>query len=144
MIEMRYFDRAQALLDQFPEESAMREIFRGDLALAGGNTEGAAACWNTVSSDDQAGQYQIGKRFSWIGNYTEAIAHYKSSFAAAVFPRDLSAVYSLAFLYTKLGQNEDAANAWQTILDVLASDYGITEGETVNWPRREIEKLKNC
>lgn len=31
---------------------------------------------------------------------------------------------------------------WQRILDVIASDYGITEGTQCDWPRNEIQKLK--
>jgi hypothetical protein len=51
-------------------------------------------------------------------------------------------MYSLAFLYTKLKQHQKAIDIWQLILDVLASDWNTTDGETVNWPKSEIEKLK--
>lgn len=146
MIKMRYFDRAEKLIGQMKADDefaiTLPIIFRGDLALAKGEVEEAKRLWTKVNPENHKGQYEVGDRFNWIGEYEEAIVHYNNSFAAAKHPRDLSAVYSLAFLYTKLGRNREAIAAWQTILDVLASDYGTTEGETADWSRREIENLK--
>lgn len=51
---------------------------------------------------------------------------------------------SLAFLYTKLKRYTEAIDAWERIINVLASDFNITEGETIDWPKREIETPKQC
>lgn len=51
-------------------------------------------------------------------------------------------VYSLAFLYKKLGQFEEAMKSWECILQVLAEDYGLTEGNDVEWANSEIKQLE--
>ena len=43
----------------------------------------------------------------------------------------------------QIGQYQNAINAWQTIIDVLASDHSITNGKIVEWALREIQQLKS-
>ena len=51
-------------------------------------------------------------------------------------------IYSLAFLYKKLGRCAEAKKAWELIADTLISGYGMTEEDNdVKWPRREIARL---
>ena len=144
MIEMRYFDRAEEYiaLMRAHGQSALADIFSGDIELARDNIASATALWLSVDTHDHKGQYEVGERFNRLGDYDSAIKCFENSFAAAEVPRNLSAVYSLAFLYAKLGRNEKAIESWRLILDVLASDYKITDGEEANWPKREIEKLE--
>lgn len=146
MISMGYFDKAEALINEMKlnsETECMRNIFLGDIENAKGNIEGAKKLWRTVPADSHKGQYEIGERFNRLNEYETAIECYENSFKAAKPQRDLSAVYSLAFLYTKLGEREKAIEAWEQIINVLSTDYGITESETVDWAHREISKLKN-
>ena len=49
----------------------------------------------------------------------------------------------LAFLYKKLGRLDEAMKSWECILKVLEEDYGLTEGNDVEWANSEIEQLKN-
>lgn len=146
MIEMRYFDRANAMLALMhpadEDRRSLPDILRGDVALAQGDPETAKQLWNAVDPNSHKGQYEVGERFSRIGEYDAAITCFERSFSLATPPRDLSAVYSLAFLYTKLGRTADAISCWQRILDVLAADHNITDGETVDWAHREIQKLR--
>ena len=51
-------------------------------------------------------------------------------------------VYSLAFLYKKLGRFEEAMKSGECILQVLAEDYGLTEGNDVEWANSEMKQLK--
>ncbi len=146
MIDMRYFERARRLIEAMrPEKEfgCLRNIFLGDIALAEGETEEAKHCWCAVATDSHKGQYEVGERFNRIGEYEMAITCFRRSFAAAVYPRDLSAVYSLAFLYDKLGRVADALETWQCILDVLDTDHGIADGEAVEWAMREMKRLRS-
>ena len=106
----------------------------------------AAAIWLAIPEDDPKGQYEAGERLKALGRYEEAVACYRNAFRAESSPRDLSALYSLAFLLAGLDRAGEAADVWRTILETLASDHGITEGETAAWARRELaaleEKLK--
>lgn len=120
----------------------LRDIYRGDIEAAKGNLSAAIDRWDRIPADSHKGQYEIGERFKRISEYEKAIQCFGNSFACATVPRDLSAAYSLAFLYEKLNRYNDSINAWQTIIDTLKTDYGITESETIDWANREIGKLK--
>lgn len=124
------------------ESVSMQNIFRGEILLSLGDRAGAMALWNSISPSDHKGQYEAGERFRSIGETEAAIRCYQNSFAAAESPRDLSAVYALAFLYREMGMLEETARAWETILDVLEKEYGITDGSAVDWAQRELDGLK--
>ncbi len=142
MTECRYFDRAESLITVYKKycPSAMPDVFRGDIALANGNTGKALEIWDGIPFYDHKAQYEIGERLVNVDT-GRAVTAFERSFAAAEFPRDLSAMYSLAFLHERLGNREKAKTAWQTILDVLASDWHTTDGETVDWAKRERDKF---
>ncbi len=143
MIERRQFDRAETVIAAYEKNghSAMAAVFRGDIALACGDVEKAVGFWETVDKHDHKGQYETGERFVKINAADKAVTAFERSFAAAEVPRDLSAVYSLAFLHERLGNREQAKATWQTILDVLASDWNTVDGETVDWAKRERDKF---
>ena len=144
MIRMRYFEKAEKYITQMQlneSEEYLRQIYLGDLELARGNFNHAKTIWNTVSEDNCMGQYEAGERFNRINEYDRAIKCFWNSFHAAATPRHLDAVFSLAFLYTKLGRKNEAVQAWQLIIDTLASDYNDYDSETVRWAHNEIQKL---
>ena len=145
MIRMRYFEKAEQYIDLIQLDDSkeyLRQIYRGDLELARGNLDKAKAIWNAISKDDSLAQYETGERFNRINEYEQAIKCFKNSFDTAAPPRYLDAVYSLAFLYTKLGRKAEAIEAWQLILSTLASDYNDTDSNSVEWAHREICKLQ--
>ncbi len=145
MIRQRYFEEAEKYIHLMQLESGeeyLRQVFLGDLELAKGNVERAKAIWNTISENDSIGQYEIGERFNRIHEYEQAIKCFQNSFRASTPPRFLSPVFSLAFLYTKLGRKAEAIKAWQRIISTRASDYNYYDSETVEWAHREIRKLQ--
>ena len=147
MIRMRYFERAEKyihLMQLDDSEEYLRQVYLGDLELARGNLDNAKAIWDTVPEDDSRGQYEAGERFNRINEYDQAIKCFQNAFQTAVPPRYLDAVFSLAFLYTKLGRKTEAIEAWQLIIDTLASDFNDCDSETVKWARREISKLQGA
>lgn len=147
MIEMHYFEKASEYITnmQCNDEYSLclPKVFKGDIEYAKGNSEKAYFIWDSIDEENHKGQYEAGERFNRANEYEKAIKCYKNSFACSKTPRDLSAMYSLAFLYKKLGQYQNAINAWQTIIDVLASDHSITNGKIVEWALREIQQLKS-
>ena len=142
LITVRSLDRAEDLLIRYSSKlsASTANIFRGDIELAKGNAGKAVVLWSSVDEKDHRGQYEVGERFLRLCDFTRAEAAFKNSFAAAPPPRDLSAVYSLAFMYEKCGDCKRAAESWQLILDVLRADWNITDGESVDWAKREMEK----
>ncbi|MDE7211952.1 MAG: helix-turn-helix domain-containing protein [Lachnospiraceae bacterium] len=147
MISMRYFDKAEEYINRMQLDDStqyLRQVYLGDLELAKGNPENAIAIWNAISGDDSMGQYQAGERFNRINEYDRAIKCFENSFQAATSPRALDALYSLAFLYTKLKRKAEAIKAWQLILSTLASDYNDYDSENVKWAHNEIRKLQDA
>ncbi len=145
MISMRYFDKAEEyirLMQCDEDKKHMPQIFLGDIEAAKGNFDNAKQLWLTIPSDSHTGQYEVGERFNRINEYEKAIECFENSFKAATPPRYLDAVYSLAFLYTKLGKYSEAIEAWERIISVLASDYDETESNDIDWAKSEIAKLK--
>ena len=142
MIGCRDFRRAEALNTVYEKHcpTAMPAVFRGDIALAEGHPGKALEIWDGISQHDAKAQYETGERLERL-DPVRAVTAYERSFAAAKVPRDLSAVYSLAFLHERLGNRENARAAWQTILDVLASDWNTAGGEAVDWAKRERDKF---
>ncbi|MBO5256416.1 MAG: helix-turn-helix domain-containing protein, partial [Clostridia bacterium] len=110
MIERRYSDRAESLITAYEPHcsTAMPSVFRGDLALAGGDTGKALAIWDSVDAGDHKAQYELGERLVKINEHVRAVTAFGRSFAAADIPRDLSAMYSLAFLHERLGNRAEA------------------------------------
>ncbi len=145
MIRQRYFEKAEEYIRLMQPDSGreyLRKVYLGDLALAKGDADRAKAIWNTVSEDDSMGQYEAGERFNRLNEYDRAIRCFQNAFQSAAPPRPLDPVFSLAFLYTKLGRNAEAVRAWQLIISTLASDHNDYDSETVEWAHREIRKLQ--
>ena len=146
MTDKKYFDRAEELLNavRFEGENRyMKEVLLGDIALARGEEEKAREIWSSIPGDDWLGQQEAGERFNRINEYEKAIECFKNAYDAQTEePRKLDMIYSLAFLYKKLGRCAEAKEAWELIADTLISGYGMTEEDNdVKWPRREIARL---
>ena len=146
MISRKYFDRAEELLNavQFEEENRyMKEILLGDIALARGEEQKAKEIWNSVPEKNWRGQYEAGERFNRINEYEKAIECFNNAYGVQSAPHKLDMVYSLAFLYKKLGKYAEAKKAWELIAETLIKEYGMTEEDNdVQWPRREIAQLE--
>jgi tetratricopeptide (TPR) repeat protein len=147
MISQKYFDKAEEIIRMMQpsvEQKFMKEILLGDVQVKKGNTEAAKEIWMTVSKEDWRAQYEVGERLNRLSEYEDAIACFKRAYELQKAPkRALDMVYSLAFLYKKLGRYADAMKAWECILLVLAEDYGLTEGNDVEWANSEIKQLKD-
>ena len=51
-------------------------------------------------------------------------------------------LYAQTFLYANIGMKDSAIQMWENIIKALADDYGIKDGECVDWAKREIQNLK--
>lgn len=147
MISQQYFDRAEEiihLMKPSAEQKFMKDILMGDVQVKRGNTESAKEIWATVSKEDWRAQYEVGERLNRLNEYEDAIVCFNRAFELQKAPkRALDMVYSLAFLYKKLGRYIEAIKSWECILQVLAEDYGLIEGNDVEWAKSEIKQLKD-
>ena len=146
MISKKYFDRAEELLGtvKFVGESKyMKEVFLGDIALAKGDVTKAKEIWSTIPKTDWLGQYEAGERFNRLNEYEKAIECFNNAYEDQSAPRKMDMMYSLAFLYKKLGRFAEAKKEWELIIEGLITDYGIDEEDNdITWAKDEIAQLK--
>ncbi len=137
------YDAATALMDSAPQ-NAMFAVYRGDIALASGRRTEAGQIWCAAAAADPHDSHlllAVAERFERLQDPESALRLYQQAYDAAPPPGEMDALYAQAFLYAKMGRKEQAVQMWQTILAALAEDYGITDGECVDWANREIQKL---
>ncbi len=152
-IRNREWERAEKLMTGVQPRPAYT-LFRGDILLAKGDEDGAVKIW-TELADSLIPQektdgglaawtyYQAAERLNEIGRAEDAIHLYEFSYRAAVEPKPLDSLYARAFLLEKLGELPAAADMWQKIIHSLMTEYHITAGETLDWPKRELARLRN-
>lgn len=147
MLGQHYFDKAEEIIHTMQpadEQAFMKEILLGDVQVKRGNAKAAKEIWATVSKEDWRAQYEVGERLNRLNEYEDAIVCFNRAFELQKAPkRALDMVYSLAFLYKKLGRYAEAIQSWECILLVLEEDYGLTEGNDVEWANSEIKQLKD-
>ena len=146
MVSKKYFDRAEELLGAVKftgENKYMKEVFLGDIALARGDAAKAKKIWNIVPKTDWRGQYEAGERFNRLNEYDRAIECFNHAYEAQTVPRKMDMMYSLAFLYKKLGRFAEAKKEWERIIEGLISDYGMDEeSNDIAWAKDEIAQLE--
>lgn len=146
MISKKYFDRADELLAAVRFKGvhkSMKEVFLGDIALAKGEAAVAKDIWNTVPKTDWMGQYEIGERFNRLNEYEKAIECFNNAYNAQEPPKAMDMMYSLAFLYKKLGRFAEAKKEWELIVEGLMNDYGMSEEDNdISWAKDEIAQLE--
>lgn len=124
---------------------AIYDLFLGDIEMLTGNCEAAFAAWSSAAGkyqEDHSILFEAAERFGRHGFPEKAIPLYEQSYEKAPTPKELDSVYARAFLFSGLGRKEEAISMWNLILRSLAEDYGVTDGECVDWAKRELEKLK--
>lgn len=121
-------------------------MYSGDVAFGHGNAEEAVSLWNQAV-ETHPGEWQAycarADRFKKLGRIREAIADYVACVEMQSAPHITDGLYSLAQIHESLGDYQAAIKDNEQIINYLASDYNITDGEEVDSRRREIERLKN-
>lgn len=152
-IRNREWERAEKLMTGVQPRPAYT-LYRGDIRLAKGDEDGAVRIWTELTDSlfeqekDDAGlaawtYYQTAERLERIGRYNEALQWYEASHRAGVEPKPLDSLYASAFLYEKLERLPEAVQMWEKIIHALKTDYGIKAGETIDWPERELTRLRS-
>ena len=146
MVSKKYFDRAEELLGAVKfagENKFMKEVFLGDIALAKGDAAKAKETWSNIPKEDWLGQYEAGERFNRLNEYDSAIECFNNAYKAQTAPRTMDMMYSLAFLYKKLGRFAEAKKEWELIVEGLMREYGMTEEDNdITWAKDEIAQLE--
>ena len=138
----RYDDAKKIIASSAPK--AILDLFLGDIEMALGNSDNALTIWERVvqeHNDDYSILFEAAERFNKYGYSEKAISLYEQSYERAPSPKKLDSVYARAFLFTSLGRKDEAISMWNLIIKSLSDDYGISDGECIDWAKREIANL---
>ena len=137
------YDEAKKLISASAPK-AIFDLFLGDIEMASGNSDAALTIWESTAEKNNADHsllFKAAERFNKYGYSEKAISLYEQSYEQAPSPKELDSVYARAFLYTNLGRKAEAISMWNLITKSLSDDYGINDGECVDWAKREIANL---
>ena len=140
------FEEVEQLIEEARklEDNYVFYIYEGDIQLGRGNREAAINLWNqTVEKFGDIWQAYCHRadRLVKLGLIDEAIKDYEYCFEMQVRPRLIDGLLSVAPLYEQRGDYSKAIETWKRYIAVLQEDYQVTEGEQINAPNREIERL---
>lgn len=119
-------------------------MYAGDVALGKGNIEKAKELWNQAV-ETYPGEWQAycsrADRLKKLGLFDAAIADYEKCVEMQDAPHIIDGLYSLAQVHETVGDYEAAIGDNERIIEYLASDFGVTDGEQIDSRKREIERL---
>ena len=119
-------------------------MYSGDVAFGHGDIEKAKALWNqSVESHPTEWQAYCNRadRFKKLGLIKEAIVDYEKCVKMQDAPHITDGLYSLAQVHEMLGDYKAAIHANERIINYLASDFNVTDGEEIDSRKREIKRL---
>lgn len=134
----------QAVLEQL-EHTWRAPLYRGRLLWQQGKQEQAHELWQqllTQYPDRWNIPSTIADHLAREGHYEQAILWHRKSIPLAKPPRFTDPWISIAQLCQILGDYPGAIQALEEQLEVLAQDWGITQGETADEVHRTIARLK--
>lgn len=120
-------------------------LYRGLIAKAEGDREGAMAIWEQMCRDwpeDWMVWYTMGDAMVRTGRYGEAKGHYRRAFELQPQPKYVDSLESIAQVCQLEGDIPGAVTALEEEVALLAGQWDTCTGETVDKVRREIGRLK--
>ena len=120
-------------------------LYRGLIAQAAGDREGAMAIWEQMCRDwpeDWMVWYTMGDAMVRTGRYGEAKGHYRRAFELQPQPKYVDSLESIAQVCQLEGDIPGAVAALEEEVALLAGQWDTCTGETVDKVRREIGRLK--
>ena len=120
-------------------------LYRGLIAQAEGDREGAVAIWEQMCRDwpeDWMVWYTMGDAMVRTGRYGEAKGHYRRAFELQPQPKYVDSLESIAQVCQLEGDIPGAVTALEEEVALLAGQWDTCTGETVDKVRREIARLK--
>lgn len=125
------------------ENNAYLYLYEGDIYLLNVEKDKAANIWRTALQENDKDPrilYGAGDRLAKLEYYDEAILLWNKAYELP--PHYLDSLYSMAFLYSRLGKYEASIKEWERIIYAQKTYWKASEGEILEWPRREIELLR--
>lgn len=147
LIDDGRLDEARAWLGRMePVDGTFRTpLYRGLIAQAAGDREGAMAVWEQMCRDwpeDWMVWYTMGDAMVRVGRYGKAKENYRRAFDLQPPPKYVDGLESIAQVCELAGDIPGAVAALEEEVAVLAEQWDTRTGETADKVRREIARLK--
>ena len=139
--EARHYLQAYARIDN----SFRVPMFEGKILWGSGDRNGALAVWEQMLQcfpDEWAAWMTMGDFMARCARYEDAKAYYRKSLEIMKPPRYVDSLECIAQICEIQGDYTGAIAALEEELELDASDWNFTTGETADVVRREIERLK--
>jgi len=142
-----HYNEAKSILKKVKKlkHTCLDDMYEGDIELGLGNPNGAIEIWNRGVKDfPSAWEAYIsrGDRMVKLGRYEEAIIDYEKCMELQEKPRLIDPLVFMARAHEILGQYDKAIDAFKQEIAILQEEHSIFSGETIDEPKREIERLR--
>ncbi len=147
LIDDQRFDEAKQYLSEMAKyEMTFRvPLYEGKIEWFKGNRETAMEIWKGMC-ETYANEWMVwlsmGDVYARAGRFEEAIAMYEKAMDVQQAPRMVDALEAIAQVCERMGDYRRGIDALERELVILKEDFNTTSGETVDYVRREIERLK--
>lgn len=147
LIEDGRLDEAREVLAQMRavKETYHAQMYEGWIAMKAGDHESANRQWQEMTqkyADNWFAWSVLADSLAKQGQYAQAIAMYQKAGSLQAPPRYTDNQDSIAQLYLLLGDKQGAIRAYEKVVEILRTDWGLNEGETVEGYLENIARLK--
>lgn len=128
------------------DQSCRVPFYQGRIAWVRGEHQKAESIWKQMLldySDDWLAYANMADAMAYACRYDEAIAYYRKAFELQPSPKFTDAQITAAHIYELQGNYDAAIASCYEQLEVMKTEWEITEGCEVDQVRKEIERLRN-
>lgn len=119
--------------------------YAGSICWYRGDKESAFSCWKQMElkfPDDWMVYLSIGDMLAKTGAYENAKAYYRTAISKQTAPVFCDCFESIAQVCELQGNIQEAIDVLTEELEIMRTDWGETSGETSDYVRRNIARLK--
>ena len=147
LIEDQRFDEARACVKEMAKyEMTFRvPLYEGNIEWFAGNREKAMEIWDGMCrdyADEWLVWLSMGDIYARQGKIEQAIEMYEKGLKVQKEPHYCDSLESIAQAAERMGDYQRAIEALEREIVVLREEWNTATGETVDYVRREIERLK--
>ena len=140
-------EEADALIGPLSRTAAPCRLmmYEGEISWARGDHDQAFHIWERMCKEDSDNWLvyaYLGDRLARDSRYEEAVRSYEKAFSLQPLPRYVDQPECIAHICEINGQYEKAIRYWEEVVRVLVEEWKVAEGEAVDRPKREINRLR--
>ena len=147
LLEDGRLEEARAYCEKFAQldHSYRTPHYQGIIAWKAGDWNHALSIWEQMCRDfpdNWMTWASMGDVMAESGRYAEAVNYYEKCKQFQSKPRYTDPWEAIALLKERMGDIPGAIACWEEELVILQEDWNTTDGESTDYVRREIDRLK--